>query len=151
MKMTYGQYGVGIDATPAGDVAAAGAPGFQGMDLSGPPGPGLSVESTKRDNGAPYIYHFPDGNASIARLLVRSLIPGSAPGNTMEDIVTAKMNYAALDDPKLARPHTPEQHRLARNQYRRAAKFHAPKSPTFAAAKRIRFGQTPAFSLAGTW
>ena len=99
-KQTYGQYGVGIDATPAGDVAAAGAAGFQGMDLSGPPGPGLSVESTKRDNKAPYIYHFPDGNASIARLLVRSLVPGSAPGNTMEDIVTAKMNYATLDDPK---------------------------------------------------
>ena len=28
----------------------------------------------------PYIYHFPDGNASLARLLVRSLIPGVAPG-----------------------------------------------------------------------
>jgi spermidine dehydrogenase len=31
-------------------------------------------------------------------MLVRSLIPGSAPGNTMEDIVTARMNYARLDD-----------------------------------------------------
>jgi spermidine dehydrogenase len=47
----------------------------------------------------PYIYHFPDGNASIARLLVRSLVPGCAPGHTMEDIVTATMNYARLDDP----------------------------------------------------
>jgi spermidine dehydrogenase len=46
----------------------------------------------------PYIFHFPDGNASIARMLVRSLVPGSAPGNTMEDIVTARMNYAKLDD-----------------------------------------------------
>ncbi len=99
-KQTYGLFGVGIDATPAADAAAMGYPGFQGMDLSGPPGPGLTVESTKRDDGAPYIYHFPDGNASIARLLVRSLIPGSAPGSTMEDIVTAKMNYATLDDPK---------------------------------------------------
>jgi len=45
----------------------------------------------------PYIFHFPDGNASIARLLVRSLVPGSAPGSSMEDIVTAKMNYAKLD------------------------------------------------------
>ena len=32
-------------------------------------------------------------------MLVRSLVPGSAPGNTMEDIVTARMNYARLDDP----------------------------------------------------
>jgi spermidine dehydrogenase len=99
-KHTYGLYGVGIDAVPAADLADLGYPGFSGMDLSGPPGPGLGAEVTQRDDSAPYIYHFPDGNASIARLLVRALIPGSAPGNTMEDIVTAKMNYAVLDDPK---------------------------------------------------
>ena len=45
----------------------------------------------------PYINHFPDGNASIARMLVRSLVPGSAPGSTMEDIVIAKMDYSLLD------------------------------------------------------
>jgi spermidine dehydrogenase len=45
----------------------------------------------------PYIFHFPDGNASIARLLVRSLIPGSVPGNTMEDVVTSRANYGLLD------------------------------------------------------
>ena len=96
---TYGLYGVGIDAVPAGDMAGLGYPGFGGMDLSGPPGPGLGVEITKQSEDEPYICHFPDGNASIARLLVRSLIPASAPGNTMEDIVTAKLNYATLDDP----------------------------------------------------
>jgi spermidine dehydrogenase len=96
---TYGLYGVGVDAVPAGDLAGLGFPGFAGMDLSGPPGPGLGVEITKQSEDEPYIFHFPDGNASIARLLVRSLIPGSAPGHTMEDIVTAKMNYAVLDDP----------------------------------------------------
>ena len=30
-------------------------------------------------------------------MLVRSLIPGSAPGNTAEDMVTAKIDYARLD------------------------------------------------------
>ena len=95
---TYGLYGVGIDAVPAGDLAGLGYPGFAGMDLSGPPGPGLGVEITKQSEDAPYIFHFPDGNASIARLLVRALIPASAAGNTMEDIVIAKMNYAVLDD-----------------------------------------------------
>ncbi|MGA7919081.1 MAG: FAD/NAD(P)-binding protein [Candidatus Acidiferrales bacterium] len=95
---TYGLYGVGIDAVPAGDLAGLGYPGFAGMDLSGPPGPGLGVEITKQDDAEPYIFHFPDGNASIARLLVRSLVPASAPGHTMEDIVTAKLDYAALDD-----------------------------------------------------
>ena len=96
---TYGLYGVGIDAVPAGDLAGLGYPGFAGMDLSGPPGPGLGVEITKQEEDEPYIFHFPDGNASIARLLVRSLIPASASGTTMEDIVTAKLDYAALDDP----------------------------------------------------
>jgi spermidine dehydrogenase len=95
---TYGLYGVGIDAVPAGDLAGLREhPGFAGMDLSGPPGPGIGLEVTRQDD-EPYIYHFPDGNASVARLLVRKLIPGSAPGNTMEDIVLAKMNYAKLDD-----------------------------------------------------
>jgi spermidine dehydrogenase len=94
----YGLYGVGIEAIPAGDVAGLGFhPGFQGMDLSGPYGPGIGLEVTRQDR-EPYICHFPDGNASIARLLVRSLIPGAAPGHTMEDIVLAKINYANLDD-----------------------------------------------------
>ncbi|MGA8037947.1 MAG: FAD/NAD(P)-binding protein [Candidatus Acidiferrales bacterium] len=103
-KQTYGLYGVGIDAVPAGDLAYLGFPGFEGMDLSGKYGPGMGVEVTREepesdDSGEPYIFHFPDGNASIARLLVRSLIPRSAPGSTMEDIVTAKLNYAVLDAP----------------------------------------------------
>jgi spermidine dehydrogenase len=86
----HGLYGVGIDAISADTARGMGYPGFKG--LPAPP----------RDHGGerePYIFHFPDGNASIARLLVRALVPGSAPGTTMEDIVTAKMNYAKLDDP----------------------------------------------------
>jgi len=47
----------------------------------------------------PYINHFPDGNASVARLLVRKLIPVVAPGSTMEDVVTAQFDYAQLDEP----------------------------------------------------
>ncbi|GIT37886.1 MAG: hypothetical protein Ct9H300mP6_17540 [Gammaproteobacteria bacterium] len=45
----------------------------------------------------PYIFHFPDGNATIARLLVRKMIPNSIAGSTMEDIVTAKADYSQLD------------------------------------------------------
>jgi spermidine dehydrogenase len=45
----------------------------------------------------PYIYHFPDGNASIARLLVRSLVPAAIPGRTMEDLVLARARYDLLD------------------------------------------------------
>jgi len=35
--------------------------------------------------GDPYIYHFPDGNASLARLFVREMIPGVAAGRGMDD------------------------------------------------------------------
>ncbi|MFN8580066.1 MAG: NAD(P)-binding protein [Gemmatimonadaceae bacterium] len=45
----------------------------------------------------PYIFHFPDGNASVARLLVRSLIPAAMPGSTMEDVVTTRADYSQLD------------------------------------------------------
>src|SRR5262249_37864640 len=41
--------------------------------------------------------HFPDGNATIARLLVRWLIPDAVPGKTMEDVGAAHVNYAPLD------------------------------------------------------
>jgi spermidine dehydrogenase len=85
----HGLYGVGIDAVSADDCREMNYPGFKGM-------PATTTEHEERE---PYIFHFPDGNSSIARLLVRSLVPGSAPGNTMEDIVTAKLNYAKLDDP----------------------------------------------------
>src|SRR6185437_1474667 len=45
----------------------------------------------------PYIFHFPDGNASVARLLVRALIPAAMPGSTMDDVVTARADYSKLD------------------------------------------------------
>jgi spermidine dehydrogenase len=60
--------------------------GFEGMDLGHDAG-----------EAEPYIFHFPDGNASMARLLVRSLIPGSIPGHTMEDVVTSRADYEMLD------------------------------------------------------
>jgi spermidine dehydrogenase len=45
----------------------------------------------------PYIFHFPDGNAGVARLLVRSLIPGAIPGRDMNDVVLARARYDLLD------------------------------------------------------
>jgi len=57
---------------------------------------GLGLEDVEEEE--PYIFHFPDGNASIARLLVRSLIAGSIPGHSMEDVVTARCDYGRMDD-----------------------------------------------------
>lgn len=49
------------------------------------------------DDEEPYIFHFPEGNAGVSRLLVRNLIPGSLPGKTMEDEVLAHLDYNQLD------------------------------------------------------
>lgn len=93
-----GLYGVGIDAVPAGDMAGLGElPGFAGLGIVDRDGPKIGLEVTRQDDES-YIYHFPDGNASIARLLVRALVPGIATGDTMEDVVLAKFNYANLDE-----------------------------------------------------
>jgi len=95
---THGLYGIGIDAVPALDCWAIHFPGFQGMGLDRVPSKGLSFtalgEVTPQEE---YHFHFPDGNASIARMLVRSLVRGAAPGNMAEDIVTAKVDYSRLD------------------------------------------------------
>jgi len=88
---THDIYAVGIDAVSAHDCAGEGFPGFKGMALPKSQEPNEELDE-------PYIFHFPDGNASIARMLVRSLVPGTIAGHTMEDIVTARANYARLDD-----------------------------------------------------
>ena len=66
----------------------------------GMPGVKYTLPRTGYRNDEPYIFHFPDGNASVARLLVRKLIPEAIPGATMEDVVMTKAIYAALDRPK---------------------------------------------------
>jgi len=98
-KRTHGLYGVGIDAVGALEVWPR-YPGFQGMNIE--PGPTKRMSFTAYGEHIPkkpYNYHFPDGNASIARMLVRSLVPGSMSGATAEDIVTATMDYSKLDHP----------------------------------------------------
>jgi spermidine dehydrogenase len=95
---THGLYGIGIDGVPALDCWAIRFPGFQGMHLDRVPSKWLTFTAQGEVTPQPpYHFHFPDGNASIARMLVRSLIPSSAPGNTSEDIVTAKVDYGQLD------------------------------------------------------
>ena len=94
---THGEWGVGIDAEPALDCWALGLPGFQGMHLDRGAAANMSYSAAGYANGGSYRYHFPDGNASIARLLVRNLIPEAVPGHTVEDVVTARVEYGRLD------------------------------------------------------
>ena len=81
-------FGLGGDAVPAAALRSFGYPGFAGLGLAAETHPELSE---------PYIYHFPDGNAALARLLVRTLIPGVADGHTMDDIVLAHFDYDQLN------------------------------------------------------
>jgi spermidine dehydrogenase len=94
---TNGEWGVGIDAEPALDCWALGLPGFQGMQLEPGAAPRMSYTAAGYANGGSYRFHFPDGNATIARLLVRDLIPAAVPGHTAEDAVTAQVDYSRLD------------------------------------------------------
>ena len=95
---TRGEWGVGTDAVSALDCWGFGLPGFQGMKIAkGSISRMGYTPSGYQDTGGSFRLHFPDGNATIARLLVRNLIPHAVPGNSVEDIVTARVDYASLD------------------------------------------------------
>jgi spermidine dehydrogenase len=92
---THDLFAVGIESVSAlacyknpDDYGAYRYAGFEDMDLG-----------DQAEEAEPYIFHFPDGNASIARMLVRSLVPGTISGHTMQDIVTAPSDYGKLDQP----------------------------------------------------
>ena len=91
-SMPHGVWNIGIDALPARTAWASDYPGFGELQLDGYDDAGWVDE--------PNIFHFPDGNATVARLLVRAMIPGAASGDDMEDIVTARFNYGRLDEPR---------------------------------------------------
>ena len=117
-KMSYQDYllnvvGVDPDVIPFFKRRGPDANGIAGIDtLSGwaafrysrlPGLQGLGLGERPPRNGFPGLknpydgLHFPDGNAGIARLLVRWLIPGSLPGETMNDSVPARVRYSTLD------------------------------------------------------
>ena len=84
---------------PALDVLGFDFPGFRGLKLEPGSAPHMGYTAAGYADGGSYIFHFPDGNATIARLLVRNLIPEALPGRATEDIVTARLDYARLDRP----------------------------------------------------
>ena len=78
-----------VDTTPALEAAYGGRIGFDGL--------GLPEEESFRQGS--FTFHFPDGNASIARLLVSRLVPKAIPGtHDMQTIVKAPpVAYDQLD------------------------------------------------------
>ena len=84
-------FGVGIDSVSA--FACYDNPDdydsftYAGLD-------GLGLEPVDKEA---YVYMFPDGNASIARRLVRSLIPAAMPATSSQAVVATQARYDRLD------------------------------------------------------
>jgi spermidine dehydrogenase len=105
---THGEWGVGTDAVSALDCWVFELPGFHGMSLhyGAIARMGYTPAGYEATGGSRKL-HFPDGNATIARLLVRDLIPEAVHGSgaaltPAEDIITARIDYAQLDRPDAA-------------------------------------------------
>ena len=88
-----GIWGVGWDACSALEGYRWGNPGMGHLGLTDAD---LGWMGNREE---PYIFHFPDGNAGVARSLVRTLLPDAVPGKTMEDLVRSRVDYALLDLP----------------------------------------------------
>jgi spermidine dehydrogenase len=91
---TMGFWGVRAENLSVAECLEVGLPGAHAL------GDFKLSEEDHHDGPSPSAM-FPDGNASIARLLVRSLVPAAFPGMTPDadpfDIVTASLDYAQLD------------------------------------------------------
>ena len=100
-----GLFVTGMDAVPAIYCRDMGYPGFDGLSLEdiskdqliNEAGGQHGRENQERAGTGDDDMYFPDGNATIARLLVRSLIPDALAGNSMEDVITARVDYGMLD------------------------------------------------------
>lgn len=101
-KAGSGVFCVGADALPALFAMNMGYPGFSGLKLPNLP-LGLLADLPGGQHGRQIdpesTVHFPDGNATLARLLIASLIPDTTSARTQDEIATATINYAALDRP----------------------------------------------------
>ncbi len=77
-----------VDTTPAWEAIEHGLVGFNG----------LGVHNEEKFLESSYLFHFPDGNASVARLLVGKIIQGTLPPKqSMNTIVQADLDYSKLD------------------------------------------------------
>jgi spermidine dehydrogenase len=99
---TDDEWALGFEAVSALDAWGYGMSGFAGLPLK----PGGKYQKMMGYTSAGYstaggsdFFHFPDGNASIARALVRKLVPGSIPGKDIHDLILAKCDYSKLDRP----------------------------------------------------
>jgi len=94
--------GEGADVTTIEDALTTGGLGFDPASLEDVMGKERYKKYLKEYgyimvDEDPYVHHFPDGNASLTRLLVRKMIPNVGPGDSFEDIVLSRFDYSELD------------------------------------------------------
>ena len=86
-------FGVSANSVSIYEALKAGAPGATSVT---PP----ALDTAEAEEVDPDLYRypiFPDGNASVARLLVSHLIPSAVSGDAAESIVTRVVDYGRLD------------------------------------------------------
>lgn len=90
-RTSLGLWGIGWDAVSALEAVREGHFATEGLKLDegtfdyGPHGE------------EPYIFHFPDGNAGVARMIVADLLPDALRAGSMEEGVEARAHYDRLD------------------------------------------------------
>lgn len=83
-------WGVGVDSVSIYEAIKTGAPGLSVLNEEA-----MMVFADMSDEFDSV--WLPDGNASLVRQIVRRLIPDVAPGETVDDLVTARFDYGRLD------------------------------------------------------
>jgi spermidine dehydrogenase len=86
-------FGCGAECLSVAEALSLGSPGLKSLGWIGSLANSF-LSGAMEDIRTPM---FPDGNSSIARLLVRKLVPGVAGGNSMYDIASAQFDYSKLD------------------------------------------------------
>ncbi len=99
---THFRFYMGPEQVPALFCWQMGYPGFQGLGLLPSPGTGPLAHLAGPQHGREPesdedSVYFPDGNATLARLMVRDLIPAALSGNSLEDAISGKLDYSQLD------------------------------------------------------
>ncbi len=98
-------YGGTPDVMTMEEALGSGALGMDSFSWSDVLDEGIYQEYVEKDGDTyavkkPFIHHFPDGNATIARMLVKKMIPDVGPGENVEEIVLSKLKYTELDKPR---------------------------------------------------
>lgn len=107
-RNSHGLLGAGVQAVSAVDMWLLGQPGFDGVGLGDPtdaafPGVGRTPQMGAKAVVDPTLF-WPDGNASLLRLLLSKMVPNAVPDvdgdrPNQETVVKAKVDYGQLDRP----------------------------------------------------